>query len=180
MLADATFIGWLSKLNNGILVMGILAIAGTVISVGIAWACAWLAARKSEHRTRLAAMMVDRRIPHDDIQRILDATSGPLDEASASPRSAKDSEVWLVKRLTDASYSGADADRILAAARHEGEIDPSTAAIISTLAENWADTDDIVKLLEGRRRRFATGDGGSPNSVSRAGVSADALTRAAC
>jgi hypothetical protein len=163
MLAEGLF-SWLTSWNDGVLKMAIL-IGGIAIVLSVwAIASAWKSIRCSEHQTRLTALMLERGMKPDEIERLLRA--GPiLAMAIAENKSAdladNDPEVRIVNALAGQSYEGDDVEKVLSAARESGPIDEPTVGIVKAMAESWADADDIAKVLRNRRPRGA----GSPSPV---------------
>ena len=145
---------WLSKLDDDVYQIAVIILA--VALVGIAWAAAWAwrSVRRSEHRVRLTALLVERGYPRTEIELLLHAALGAHVDAGESAEAAADPEVQLVKALGEQSYDGNDTEKVLSAARIDGRIDPSTLAIVKTMAENWVGADEIVRVLESRQARL--------------------------
>lgn len=153
MLADLS--SWVSGpngyINTALIVSGIVLVLGSW-----AFASAWKAIRCSEHQTRLTALMVERGMKPDEIERLLRA--GPIlamaiAEAKPGDPAASDPEVRIVNVLAGQSYDGDDVEKVLSAARDSGPIDEPTVGIVKAMAESWADADDIAKILRNRRAR---------------------------
>jgi hypothetical protein len=154
-----SFFGWLSSLDEGVVKLAIILFCGALGLGAWAFSSAWRKIRQSEHRTRLTAMMLDRGMSAEQIEKVIQAGfighDPDADESPSSAAASADPEVRLVKHLSDSQYEGADVQKIVAAARRDGKIDEATVQIVETLASNWEDTDAIVALLESRRERLA-------------------------
>ncbi len=110
---------------------------------------ATLDAQSRENQDRLKALMIQRGMSADEIERILlaRAPSPPLaDQADPS-----DAEQRIVTVLSENGYEGADVEQILAAARAGNQLDTTVAKMVETLAENWTKGPDIVRILKARR-----------------------------
>jgi hypothetical protein len=147
------FFDWLGNLN----VVKLAILAGAIASVGWAGFSAWRRIRQSEHRTRLTAMMLERGMTAEQIEKVIQAGFIGRDVESDADKSTPadgDPEVRIIAHLAECHYEAEDSQKIVAAARRNGRIDEATVRIIETLASNWEDTDAIVKLLEARRDRL--------------------------
>lgn len=125
---------------------------------GIAAAWAWSAMKTSEHRARLAALLLDRGFKPHEIEQVLRAVQHKPDaesEAADGPLTSAEAEVRLMNVLTDQSYEAEDVQKVLAAARDAGPIDRSTIKLVESLAEEWYEADDMAKLLRDRKQRPA-------------------------
>lgn len=156
MLAEGLF-SWLGG-SGSMDVVRIAVIVGGVVLIVAAWAfaSAWKSIRCSEHQTRLTALMLERGMKPDEIERLLRA--GPiLAMAIAANKQSgpaeNDPEVRLVNALTEQSYDGDDVEKVLSAARESGPIDEPTVGIVQAMAESWAEAEDIAKVLRNRRPR---------------------------
>lgn len=159
----AGFMEWLTKLDGGVIKLGVIVLAGALVLSAWFIAAAWERVNKSQQRTRLIQTMLQRGLSSEQIARVLFAgqiVEGERDELSNNLREDGEyesesaaREVKLVKTLTSWSYDSEDVQRILSAARIDGKIDAATFDIAVTLAESWAETDSIVGVLESRRAR---------------------------
>jgi hypothetical protein len=164
MLAEG-FFSWLSTWDDGVTRVALIVGGATIVLAAWAIASAWKSIRCSEHQTRLTALMLERGMKSDEIERLLRA--GPLlAMAMADPKSgesgAHDPEVRIVNALAGQSYEGDDVEKVLSAARDSGPIDDATVGIVKAMAESWADADDIAKILRNRRPRGAATAGPIP------------------
>src|SRR5262245_40180914 len=158
MLADGLF-SWLTG-SDTLGVARIAVIVSGIVIVLSTWAIAsaWKSIRCSEHQTRLTALMVERGMKPDEIERLLRAgpiLAAALSDAKSTDIAASDPEVRLVNALTGQSYDGDDVEKVLSAARDSGPIDEPTVGIVKAMAESWAEADDIAKVLRNRRPRGA-------------------------
>lgn len=108
-----------------------------------------LDAQLRENHDRLKALMLQRGMNADEIERVLAAG------AAAAPHlgqvdAGDNPEMRIVKVLSNNGYGGSDVDRILAAARAKGPITADAAELVETMANNWSDGDDIERVLRGR------------------------------
>jgi hypothetical protein len=128
---------------------------------GIVWAIAlaWRAVKQSEQRAQLTAMMLERGLKPDEIERILLAAAAKPGAAADPPD--PDPEVAIVKHLTDNDYDGDDVQKVLGAVRQFHPIDDATVRLVKTMAENWAEADDIASVIRNRRPR-----GGASHTVA--------------
>lgn len=166
MLATG-FFEWVSNVPPVILgLFFVLPIAGAIVGGAFAIANAWKAIRRSEHQTRLTALMLERGLKTDEIERLLKAGTVFVESEPASTKPGEsDPEVQIVNALSAQSYDGDDIEKVLVAARQNGDIDPSTVAIVKTLTENWTDADDIAKVLRNRSVRKPVSNGAAEASV---------------
>lgn len=140
-----------SKLDSKeVLVLTVLGGTAIVFIVGIIARTIQKSAQ-SDHRTRLAALLVQRGLPTTEIERILRAAAAKGDEAIVE--ASDEPEVQLVKILTDNSYDGDDVKIVLDAARENGAIDASTVAMVKTMSENWIEAKEIAEIIRKRRTR---------------------------
>lgn len=146
---------WYGGLKEGIQFMLLLAAAGTTITIAIIGFEAWRRVRTAELRAGLTRRMLDNGMTADEIVRVL-ATS-KISEPTGRHPAANDPEVLIVEVLTGNHYEAQDVQRILTAARASGRVDDSTYGVVKSLAESWAETDNIVSVLEGRRTTTAPG-----------------------
>ena len=157
MLASDTTSIFTTLGQNGVLQLSVI-FAGLLLALAI-WqiTAVWRRVKQSEQRAQMVHSMLQRGFTPEQISRVLIATQVAAEAAETSSEAAEDAssdpEVRIVKILTNSSYEGDDVEKILAAARVEGRLDESTLGIIKTLAESWADTDSIVRVLESRRAR---------------------------
>jgi SOS response regulatory protein OraA/RecX len=142
---------WIASLDDTSVFVS-LAIVATmlVIIVGLI-ASAWRQVRQSEHVSHLTAMMLQRGMSAEEIERVLRSGAFKPAAAEAAQTGPQNQEVQLVKVLSDNSYDGEAVEKILQAARSDGRIDETTSRIVQIMAENWTDTDDIVRVLSARR-----------------------------
>lgn len=154
MLATG-FFEWISGVEPiKVGVFFVVPIAASIVGVAWAIANAWKGVRRSEHQTRLTALMLERGLKSEEIERLLKAGTVFVNSDPICTRPGEsDPEVRVVNALSAQSYDGDDIEKVLGAARLNGEIDESAVAIVKTLAENWADADDIVKVLRNRSVR---------------------------
>lgn len=142
---------WFSGLDDG--TVKVLFIFAAMAFVAVVWviSTAWRRARESDNRAQLTAMLIQRGMSADEIEKVLRAGVGSAEESDAAQKSDEpDDEVRLIKQLADLSYDGGDVEKILAAARVNGRLDAPTARIVEGLANNWMDADDIVRVLRAR------------------------------
>src|SRR5262245_54497725 len=138
MLAEGLF-SFLTGPDSSGIIRTALIVSGIVLVLGIwAVASAWKSIRCSEHQTRLTALMVERGMKPDEIERLLRA--GPIlamamAEAKSGDTAATDPEVRIVNALTGQSYEGDDIEKVLSAARDSGPMDESTVGIVKAMAE---------------------------------------------
>lgn len=161
LLAD--FMKWLSGLDGGVIKLAVIILGMSMVVATWIAVAAWERVRHSEQRTRLMHAMLQRGMSSEQIARVLfagqiaaEANNNEADSTDGECEYENEStarEVRLVKALTAWSYDPDDVQRILSAARIDGEIDAATFDIAKTLAESWAETDSIVKVLESRRAR---------------------------
>jgi hypothetical protein len=153
MLADG-LISWLTGLDNSVLRTALIVGGIAIVLSSWAIASAWKSIRCSEHQTRLTALMLERGMKTDEIERLLRA--GPIlamAGAESGESGSSDPEVRIVNALAGQSYEGDDVEKVLSAARDSGPIDESTFGIVKAMAESWAEADDIAKVLRNRRPR---------------------------
>lgn len=143
------FLEALSRFDEDVLVVAAGCAAGTLILACWFFAAAWHKIRQSQHRAQLTAMMVQRGMPVDEIERVLRASSVSAAEAVDVPAD----DPGIIKMLTDNNYEGSDVQRILSALHASGGATPENARIIKALSDNWADTGDIERILLARRDR---------------------------
>ncbi len=154
-----------SKLDSKeVLVLTVLGGTAIVLIVGIIARTIQKSAQ-SDHRTRLAALLVQRGLPTTEIERILRAAAAKGDEAIVE--ASDEPEVQLVKILTDNSYDGDDVKIVLDAARENGAIDASTVAMVKTMSENWIEAKEIAEII--RKRRTAIRNSPRDHGLSRSG-----------
>lgn len=141
--------GWheaLQGLHEGVAIMLVISLAATLTLCVWAICYAWSSVRQTERRTRLAAMMVERGCKPELIERVVRATFGKV-----APAEDPDPEVAIAKNLSDNSYESPDVQKILAAAREAKALDSAAVRLVRTMAENWADSDDIARVLRNRK-----------------------------
>jgi hypothetical protein len=156
----AAFWEWLTSLDRGVVVLGLLVAAGTILAVTGIIAAAWRHVRQSADRARLVREMLERGMSAEQIARVLLAAQlaggeeeeGEDEEALVGAESSL--EVRLVKVLSNNHYDADDVNRILSAARVNGQIDETTFCIVRPLAEGWAEAEHIVEILETRRAQL--------------------------
>lgn len=156
MLATSA-LDWFSSLNDSTVRLGLVVGAGALVAIIVAIATAWAVIRKSEHRTRLTAMMLERGLKPEEIERILVSGFGDAEKASERLLDANtpDPEVKVVTHLSNCSYDGDDIQKILVAARAAGGIDQGAIDMIKVMANNWTDAEEIAKVLLNRRPAMA-------------------------
>lgn len=156
MLASG-FFDWISGMDP--VKIGIFFVTPICLSmVGVAWAfaSAWKSIRRSEHQTRLSALMLERNLKPDEIERLLKAGATFIESDPICTKPGEsDPEVRIVNVLSEQSYDGDDIKEVLAAAQMNGQIDESAVAMVKTLAENWAKAEDIAQVLRNRSVRAA-------------------------
>lgn len=166
----AAFWEWLTSLDRGVIVVGLLVGAGVILAVTAIVAGAWQRIRQSAERARLVREMLERGMSAEQIARVLlasqlaDGEEGEEDD-DALVGAESSLEVRLVKVLSSNHYDADDVNRILSAARVNGQVDETNYCIVKPLAESWAEADHIVEILETRRAQLRS----SP--APRAGVS---------
>ena len=144
--------------ESGVIKVALIMSAIVLVLSSWALASAWKSIRCSEHQTRLTALMVERGMKSDEIERLLRA--GPLlalaiADAKPGEPGAGDPEVRIVNAMAGQSYEGDDVEKVLSAARESGPIDEPTVGIVKAMAESWAEAEDIAKILRNRRPRGA-------------------------
>ena len=143
--------GWyeaFQTLDEGVQVTLIIFSAATISGCVWALSSAWCSAKQTERRARLASLLLDRGCRPDEIERVVRATNGK-GTATADP----DPEVAMAKHLTDNSYEGPDVQKVLSAARDTNALDGGAVRLVQTMAENWADAEDIAGVLRNRRNQ---------------------------
>lgn len=141
------------------MMVAVVAIAG-----GIAWGivhsvcasarktkAAELRAAATENEARLKAMMLQRGMSAEEIERVLNAQS---DEVSRIRRCETDDlsggqtpEERITSTLADNGYEGKDIERILRAAKSRGPIKPELVGMIRSLSGSWTSGKDIEKIV---------------------------------
>lgn len=140
-----------SKLNTQSITVMIVMGACVLVAITALIAHALQRAAQSDHRTRLAALLVQRGLPTAEIERILRAAQSKGDDAEAV--ASDDPEVQLVKILTGNHYDGDDVQLILEAARANGPIDAPTIAIAKAMSESWIEAKEIAEVIRKRHTR---------------------------
>jgi hypothetical protein len=108
-----------------------------------------LEAQARENQDRLKSLMIQRGMSADEIERVLKAEGGTPNYAT----DLENPEAYIVEVLSENGYEAADIERILRAARGEGDsVSASAGRLIAALAENWAKATDIERILQNRRR----------------------------
>jgi hypothetical protein len=127
-----------------------------LIALGWLFAAAWKSIRRSEHQTRLTALMLEKGLKSEEIERLLNAGAEFVaSEPGCTKPGESDPEVRIVNAMSAQSYDGDDIQTVLAAARVNGVIDESAVAMVKTLSDNWAGAEDIAKVLRNRSIRPA-------------------------
>lgn len=145
--------------DEAAMVIAIVAIVG-----GIGWGiihsvnasmrktrAAELRATAAENEARLKAMMLQRGMSADEIERVLNAQSEELarirryDEDDMT--GAKTAEERITATLASNGYEGADIERILRAAKSRGPIKPELVGMIRSLAGSWTSGKDIERIV---------------------------------
>lgn len=155
LIGQSAWLGWFAELDDSVQVFAVAAAGAVVCIIAGLLIQAWRRVKQSEQRTQLIGQLLARGLSADEITRVLsaaDLAERRACEQEAASRPASDPEVRIVKALTDQSYSGDDINRVLAAARVGGRIDPAVVEIVKSLAESWTDASNIVTVLEERRR----------------------------
>lgn len=152
MLAQSV-LEWVQGLNNDVLIIAASITASTLILIAWAIAWAWRSVRIAEQRTALTALLLQRGLSADEIERILRA--GLLAPVNMKPEmtESSDPEVQLVQRLSALSYDGDDIQRILAAAQANPPIDDGAVRMVEAMAAQWTDADEIANVLKHRKPR---------------------------
>lgn len=162
---------WLAEMS--IVKITILA-AAVVCAAGVGFS-AWRRIRQSEHRTRLTAMMLERGMTPEQIEKVIAAGQigqDPAPAVGAPSDPCADPEVRVIEHLTEWDYEADDVQKIVDTVRRHGQFDEVTVRIVETLASNWEDADAIVRLLEARAKRGPSPRAaGGPAGAAAAGVS---------
>lgn len=143
-----SFFEWISKADEGIVIVMIVVTAGAIVGIVAVLAAAWRWARDVDYRARLTAMMLQRGMNPDEIERILRAGGPP---AKPSDAAFDEPETRLVKELADHYYDGDDINTVLEAAREHGPIDDSDVRFVRPMAESWVSATEIARALRSRR-----------------------------
>lgn len=161
MLASG-IVEWLGNLDDSVLKLGLLLSFGAVAVGFWAFATAWRRIRLAEQRAVLITQMLQRGMSGEQIARVLLAAEfEPAGKSEDEDETgSNDPEVQIVQHLSANYYEGEDVEKVLAAARVGDTIDPTVVRIVKTLAENWADTDNIVSVLTSRRQHLEEARGG--------------------
>lgn len=147
---------WLASLGSDnirilIVSIAVIAVVGSIVA-GVAWATV----RTSEHRARLAALLLDRGFKPNEIELVLRAVQRKPDGDTSltdEPVTPDEAEVRMVKALTGQSYEAVDVQKVLSAARESGPMDAATVKLVESLAAGWYEADDMAKLLRDRKER---------------------------
>lgn len=134
-------------------------------------------AQQLENEAKLKALMIQRGMPLDEIERVL-ATGGAARksrgddtrleelmieqgmEASEIQRvlrarrgagSSRNNEPSLVEMLVENDYKAEQIEKILKAARVKDEVDDDALHLVRVMAENWMSAEDIERVLRARR-----------------------------
>ncbi len=146
MLAE----GIIHALTDDVMKLVALSSAASVVLLTLIMARAWRGVRRSENRTALIAMMLQRGMSAENIERVLNA--GGLGVGGGESEGEEyDPEVRIITVLKENEYKGDDVERVLETVRHRGRIDAATAKIVETLVEQEAGVDEIVGVLEARQ-----------------------------
>lgn len=153
-IGQTVWLGWFAELDDSVQVFAVAAAGAVLCVIAGLLIQAWRRVKQSEQRTHLIGQLLARGLTADEITRVLtaaDLAERRSCEDESGARSTNDPEVRIVKALTDQSYSGDDVNKVLAAARVNGRIDPAVVEIVKSLAESWADANNIVAVLLERR-----------------------------
>lgn len=107
------------------------------------------AASARENQDRLKALMIQRGMSAEEIERVLaqDTVGDFADRV--------DAESKMIRTLTTNGYSAGDIARISTAARNDnGYVDEPTAALVEGLAWNWTGAAKIVRAVNERHGRL--------------------------
>lgn len=149
LLADAT--GFVSQLDGKEVIIIVALSGGALVAITALFAHAWQRATQTDHRARLAALLVQRGLPTAEIERIMHATQLKGDAPAIDP--LEDPEVQLVKTLTENHYDGKDVQLVLEAARAGGTLDAAVVGMVRSMSENWVDAAGIAEVIRKRRTR---------------------------
>lgn len=103
-----------------------------------------LRAQAAETEARLKALMVQRGMSAEEIERIL--STGPARQEFEAEENL-DPEGRIVSVLASNGYDGDDIERVLRAARRDGKVPLAAARTVETLANNWTEGKDIERVL---------------------------------
>jgi len=148
------FFEWFRGLGDLTQFFLVIGAAAAIISVAAIAFESWRRVRVSELRAGLTRRMLDCGMSADEILRVLASTK--IDSPNERTAGASDPEVLIVEVLTGNHYEAGDVRRILSAARIDGRVDDSTYGVVKSLAESWAEADNIVDVLEARRQAKPT------------------------
>jgi hypothetical protein len=108
-----------------------------------------LKAEAADNEARLKALMLQRGMNADEIERILSAgdATAELRSEPIGDEHARNPEARIVQVLADNGYGGEDIERVLRTARVDGAIPATAVRTVETLAGNWAKAGDIERVL---------------------------------
>lgn len=106
------------------------------------------AADARENQDRLKALMIQRGMGAEEIERVLAQDSvGGIGEQN-------DAEAKMIRTLTTNGYKASDVARIATAAKNNsGFVDEPAAAMVEGLAWNWTSASKIIRALDERHGR---------------------------
>jgi len=138
-------------------VLKTIVLAGGAAVVLLAWiiATAFRRIRTSENRTALIGMMLQRGMNAEQIEQVLDA--GGLGASAEESEDEKPPDARIVTALNEHGYESTDVEEVLLAAKQNGTIDAATAGIVESLAANGTEAEEIIGILEVRRKGSPAG-----------------------